>query len=204
MTQQTGSPAYPAPSTCPESISETRNSSPRRGSTAQDLLQSNDQRDAIHLPEFSVTQSLRGRLVQRRLSFVPSAVDDELYRHYSNNTYTLVRQEPRWYDWYVKIWEREISIKVDAKHRRDHLGTTATVQSVALANNSCDCSSRKNLHGILENLTRSIDDGSHHQPTLSASAYLQSRERFWFLCDRHSARGMLHNRSYYCLITRRH
>jgi hypothetical protein len=126
MTEQNGSAAISAPLPYPESILETRDSTPRRGSTAQELLHSNDQRDAIDLPEFSAAQSLRGRLVQRRLSMVPSGRDDALTRHYVVNTYTLLRQEPRWYDWFAKVWENEVSIKVDANHRRDHLGTSST------------------------------------------------------------------------------
>ncbi|KAE9981539.1 hypothetical protein EG328_011576 [Venturia inaequalis] len=126
MTEQNGSPANPGLPLPSESASEAREQSPRRGSTAQDLLHSHDQRDAISLPEFSAFQSLRGRLVQRRLSNIPNGSDDELTRHFVINTYTLVRQEPRWYDWAVNMWQSEVSIKVDARHRRDHLGTCFT------------------------------------------------------------------------------
>lgn len=142
MTEQNGSPANPVPPPSPHSASEARDQSPRRGSTAQDLLHSHDQRDAISLPEFSATQSLRGRLVQRRLSNIPNGSDDELTRHYSINTYTLVRQEPRWYDWVAKMWENEVSIKVDARHRRDHLGTFSTSNRTTP---SISCSTSTNL-----------------------------------------------------------
>lgn len=119
----TTNPALPPSS---EWAAETRDQSPRRGSTAQDLLHCHDQRDAISLPEFSATQSIRGRLVQRRLSNVPNGIDDELTRDFAINTYTLVRQEPRWYDWIVRMWQENVSIKVDARYRRDHLGTFST------------------------------------------------------------------------------
>lgn len=127
MTEQCSSSVRPALSPHPQSSPESRESFPRRGSTAQDLLRSGDQRDAISLPELSATQSMRGRLVQRRLANLPSGgADDEITRHFAINTYSLVRQEPRWYDWVVKAWENEVSIKVDVRHRRDHLGTCST------------------------------------------------------------------------------
>ncbi|QDS67708.1 hypothetical protein FKW77_005605 [Venturia effusa] len=126
MTEQNGFPAIPALPPRTGSAPTARDLSPRRGSTAEDLLSSNDQRDAISLPEFSTSQSLRGRLVQRRLSNVPNESNDELTRNLSLNTYTLVRQEPRWYDSIAKMWENEVSIKVDARYRRDHLALERT------------------------------------------------------------------------------
>jgi hypothetical protein len=38
------------------------------------------------------------------------------------NRYRLVRQTPKWYDSALRWWRREISVKVDASKRRDHLG----------------------------------------------------------------------------------
>jgi hypothetical protein len=40
------------------------------------------------------------------------------------NRYRLVRQTPNWYDGVLRWWRREISVKVEAEKRRDHLGMT--------------------------------------------------------------------------------
>jgi hypothetical protein len=150
MTERSGSPAprslsaipIPRPSSSPQPLNADGEAhdfpfGPKRGSTARDLLASKDERVANELPEFSVEQALRGRLVQRRLSDTTAVQDTEgRPRPVKFNSYRLVRQDPRWHDGLAKVWEREVSIKVDAEHRRDHLGVHFFICLVWCANAS--------------------------------------------------------------------
>jgi hypothetical protein len=54
---------------------------------------------------------------ERRYSDVTTAADSADMRRYR-----LCRQTPHWYDGMLKFWQREVSVKVDAGTRRDHLG----------------------------------------------------------------------------------
>lgn len=54
---------------------------------------------------------------ERRYSDVTTA-DDSV----NTERYRLCRQTPNWYDGFMRFWHREVSVKVDAGYRRDHLG----------------------------------------------------------------------------------
>jgi len=124
MTEQANPTTFAVPTPQP---AEEAHLSPKRGSNAHDLLASKDDRVAIEFPEFSREQALKGRLVQRRLSDASTEIDQEVRRRPIRfNSYRLVRQEPKWYDGLVNFWHREISIKLDAQSRRDHLALERT------------------------------------------------------------------------------
>lgn len=81
-------------------------------------LRSKDDRTATELPDFPLDTHISDGEERPRYSEATTAEDSERTRR----RFSLVRQTPNWYDGLPRVWHREVSVKVDAGHRRDHLG----------------------------------------------------------------------------------
>jgi len=114
-----------------------------RHKSAEDLLHEDDDRIATELPELPPAHHL-----QRWRSRTPTGPDDpyilrpelvraqtaqereeeEAHRRagFQYNRYRFVRAPKRWYHPFSTWWNMHVSVKVDVKHRRDHLALERT------------------------------------------------------------------------------
>jgi len=110
---------------------------------AEDLLSQQDDYIATELPRLSQANIQRALQEQERHAQTEGSSGDgersppseattaedsvvTTNAHFRRNRYRLVRQTPKWYDGFVRMWEREVSVKVDARGKRDHLALERT------------------------------------------------------------------------------
>jgi hypothetical protein len=202
------------------------------------LLDVRDERTATELPEFKRWDSEHGDVEEHedpgehgggvgdgqegngQLSMRSQAYSEATTAEDSNqgyNRYRLVRQTPKWYDGVLRWWKREISVKVDAKYRRDHLGMSLRFshvrregrREIGIGTIQCSISIVKE-YVLLTVQTDGHSTGAHisslhphksgplnprrnSNPTIPPPTHLQPLHHIRLLHSRHPPRRVLHH-----------